>query len=127
MDRLTRTSSTFIAGLLIVAFCLSAPLATAQSYDPDQELQPPTLFEKRIEKLGRGISNILFGWTEIPVTWDRKMRQGKPLTYLLSTAPVMGTVRAFMRTGIGVYETFTFPVDSGDRNYEPILEPEYLF
>ncbi|MFP6582220.1 MAG: exosortase system-associated protein, TIGR04073 family, partial [Candidatus Hydrogenedentota bacterium] len=80
-----------------------------------------------VEKLGRGLSNILFGWSEIPVTWDRKMKQGKGLTYLLSTAPVMGAVRAFMRTGIGVYEVFTFPVDTGDRNYEPILEPEYLF
>lgn len=127
MNLLPRVVSTLLAGLLILAFSLSSTVATAQSYDPDQDLQQPSVFEKRIEKLGRGLSNIFFGWTEIPVTWHMKMKQGKPLTYLLSTAPVMGGVRAFMRTGIGVYETFTFPVDTGDRNYEPILEPEYLF
>lgn len=127
MKLISRIGSTAVTGLLIVALCLSTTVANAQSYDPDQELQPPTVFEKRVEKLGRGIGNILFGWTEIPVTWHKKMKQGKSLQYLLSTAPVMGTVRAFMRTGVGVYEVFTFPADSAENNYEPVLEPEYLF
>jgi putative exosortase-associated protein (TIGR04073 family) len=122
-----RSGSTTIAALLIASILLPGPIAFSQSYDPDQELPVPTLFEKRIEKLGRGISNILFGWTEIPLTWDRKMKQGKSFTYLFSTAPVIGLVRAGMRTGIGVYEIFTFPVDNGERNYEPIIEPDYLF
>lgn len=123
----SRIGTTALSGLLILALCLSTTLATAQSYDPDQELKPPTVFEKRVEKLGRGIGNILFGWTEIPITWHKKMKQGKSLQYLLSTAPVMGTVRAFMRTGVGFYEVFTFPSDTAENNYEPILEPEYLF
>lgn len=127
MKLFTRIGSTALTGLLILALCFSTSLASAQSYDPDQELKPPTVFEKRVEKLGRGIGNILFGWTEIPVTWHKKMKQGKPLQYLLSTAPLMGTVRAFMRTGVGVYEVVTFPGDTVDNNYEPILEPEYLF
>lgn len=116
-----------LAGLLIVSISLSGSTVLGQSYDPDQELPVPSLFEKRVEKLGRGISNFLFGWTEIPLTWDRKMKQGKPFTYLVSTAPLMGTIRAFMRTGVGVYEIFTFPMDTNESNYEPILEPDYLF
>lgn len=127
MKLIPRLAKTAISGLLILALCLSTTLATAQSYDPDQELKPPTVFEKRVEKFGRGLGNILFGWVEIPVTMHKKMRQGKGLQYLLSTAPVMGTVRAFMRTGVGFYEVFTFPADSAENNYEPILEPEYLF
>ncbi|MFP6616244.1 MAG: exosortase system-associated protein, TIGR04073 family [Candidatus Hydrogenedentota bacterium] len=116
-----------LTGLLVASISLSSSVAVGQSYDPDQELPVPSLFEKRVEKLGRGISNLLFGWTEIPLTWDRKMKQGKPFTYLFSTAPLMGTIRAFMRTGVGVYEIFTFPMDTNESNYEPILEPDYLF
>lgn len=117
-------------GLVIAAvtlFALTAALAGAQSYDPDQDIPQPTKLEKRINKLGRGLSNIIFGWTEIPITFDQRLKAGKPLTYLLTTAPVLGATRAVMRTGVGVYEIFTFPVSGGEVNYEAILEPEYLF
>lgn len=110
---------------LVIA--VGAPFAEAQSYDPDQDLPIPTVFEKRVNKLGRGLTNILFGWTEIPVTWDQKIRQGKPLTYLIGTASVIGVTKAFMRTGVGVYEAVTFYGSGSERRYEPILEPEYIF
>ena len=116
-----------VMGALIVSLSLSSSLANAQHYDPDQELPKPTVLEKRFEKLGRGLSNVFFGLTEIPMTLDHKLKQGKPLTYLLTTAPVMGVARAVVRTGTGVYEVFTFPADRQDNNYETIIEPEYLF
>lgn len=116
-----------VMGMLIASLCFSSSIAVAQSYDPDQDIPKPTVFEKRVEKLGRGISNVLFGWTEIPVTWDYKMKQGKPLTYLLTTAPLIGVIRGVMRTGVGVYEVFTFPVDREENSYDAVLEPEYLF
>ena len=112
---------------LVTVFSWSGTLALAQSYDPDQDIPKPTSLQKRMNKLGRGFSNVLFGWTEIPVTWYERMKQGKPLTYLLSTAPVLGTTRAFMRTGVGVYEVFTFYIKNPSGDYEAILEPEYLF
>lgn len=127
MKRLCQIGTISVATLLIAVISLSSNLAISQSYDPDQDLPTPSVFERRVEKLGRGISNVLFGWTEIPVTWNVKMKQGKPLTYLLSTAPLMGTIRAGMRTGVGIYEVFTFPIDTQHDSYEPILEPEYLF
>jgi len=110
-----------------MVFFLEGGLALAQSYDPSQEIPAPTMLQKRVDKLGRGLTNILFGWTEIPVTWDKKMKQGKPLTYLFGTAPVVGTVRAFMRTGVGVYELFTFYWDKPAVSYEALIEPEYVF
>ncbi len=112
--------------LLAAILMQSAPL-WAQSYDPDEELPTPTLLEKRLHKMGRGLANVMFGWTELPLTFDRKMKDGKPLTYLLATVPVLGTARAVMRTGVGVYEFTTFFYSSEQVNFEAILEPEYLF
>ncbi len=116
-----------LAALLILVFVGPSMVAFAQSYDPDQMIIPPTGFEKRLTKLGRGFSNILFGWAEIPVTFDRKLKEGKPLQYLLGVVPVLGTTRAVMRTATGVFEMVTFPYSDKEVNFEPLLEPEYLF
>jgi putative exosortase-associated protein (TIGR04073 family) len=96
-------------------------------YDPYGELPQPTGIEKSLTKLGRGISNVLLGWAEVPVAFDRGVKRGKPLGYLLGVAPVLGTARAFMRTTSGVFEVVTFPFSDRDVNYEPILEPEFIF
>ncbi|MFA6239803.1 MAG: exosortase system-associated protein, TIGR04073 family [Candidatus Hydrogenedentales bacterium] len=113
--------------VLIAAVMLIPAVSWSQSYDPDDEIRPPTGFEKRLTKLGRGLSNVLLGWAEIPVTFDRKLKEGKPLGYLLGVVPVLGTTRAVLRTGTGVYEMFTFPVSDKEVNFDPILEPEYIF
>lgn len=107
---------------LVVEMYQSGPV-----YDPYGELPQPTGFEKGLTKLGRGVSNILLGWAEIPVTFDRGVKRGKPLGYLVGVAPVLGTARALLRTGTGVFEVVTFPFSDRDVNYEPILEPEYIF
>lgn len=112
---------------LIAVLAFDTTVVLAQSYDPQQAIQKPTLLEKRLTKLGRGLSNILFGWAEIPLTFDKKMKQGKPLTYLVAVVPVLGTTKAFMRTGIGIYEVFTFANTKTSVNYDAILEPEYIF
>jgi len=102
-------------------------VAVAQSYDPDQMIIAPTGFEKRLTKLGRGFSNILFGWAELPVTFHEKLREGKSFQYLFGVVPVLGTTRAVMRTATGVFEMVTFPYSDNEVNFEPLLEPEYLF
>ena len=111
-----------IIGVLAPSFA-----ALAESYDPDQMITPPTGFQKRLEKLGRGLSNVLLGWAEIPVTFDKKLKEGKPLGYLVGVAPVLGSARAVLRTSTGVFEMFTFPVTDPEVNFEPILEPAYIF
>ncbi len=116
-----------LAALLLAVFVGPSMVALAQSYDPDQMIIPPTGFEKRLTKLGRGFSNILFGWAEIPVTFDRKLKEGKGLQYLLGVVPVLGSTRAVMRTATGVFEMVTFPYSDKEINFEPLLEPEYLF
>lgn len=116
-----------VLALLVVALLAMPATTSAQIYNPDEDLPKPTGLEKRLTKLGRGLSNIMFGWAEIPVTFDEKLNQGKPLAYLLGVVPVLGTARAFMRTGTGVFEVVTFPFSDKDVNYEAVLEPEYIF
>jgi putative exosortase-associated protein (TIGR04073 family) len=115
-----------VAMLLVAALVVVVLPADGQLYDPTIDLPQPTVIEKSLTKLGRGISNILFGWTEIPLSFDRNLKKGKPFTYLVTVAPVLGTAKAVIRTGTGVFEIVTFP-RAGTRNYEAILEPEYLF
>lgn len=119
-----------LATVLIIAVAAPAGIAWSQQtyeYNLDGDFPTPTGFEKGLTKLGRGLSNILLGWTEIPLTWDKKMREGKPLQYLIGVAPVLGTARAVMRTGSGVFEVVTFPLSDRAINYEATIEPEYLF
>jgi putative exosortase-associated protein (TIGR04073 family) len=116
-----------VAVALIAAVLAPAITAGAQAYDPREDLQRPSGLERRLTKLGRGIANVLFGWAEIPVTMDEKLREEKPLSYLVGVAPVLGTARALMRTGTGVFEVVTFPFSDEEVNFEALLEPEYIF
>ena len=118
---------TTIGVVLLTALLLQTVPAGAQLYDPDKDLPKPTGMEKSLTKLGRGLSNVLLGWAEIPVTFDKKYKEGKPLGYLIGVAPVLGTARAFMRTGTGVFEMVTFPFSDRDVNFEAVLEPEFIF
>jgi putative exosortase-associated protein (TIGR04073 family) len=113
--------------LLVLSLVFSITPVFAQGYDPDDEIPKPTGVEKALTKLGRGLSNVLLGWAEIPVTFDQKLKAGKPLGYLLGVVPVLGTARALMRTSTGVFEMVTFPFSDKDVNYDAILRPEYIF
>lgn len=124
---LKRAAYIAVVALVAGGFLIPSMEAGAQIYNPDIDLPKPTGFEKRLTKLGRGISNILFGWAEIPVTFDRKLKEGKPLAYLVGVVPVLGTARAIMRTGTGVFEAVSFPVSDKAVNFDAVLEPEYIF
>ena len=116
-----------IVAAMVLSAVLPSAVAVAQAYDPDREVIAPTGFERRMTKLGRGVSNILLGWAEIPVAFKRKVDEGKPLGYLVGVVPVLGTARAVMRTATGVFEVVTFPYSDREVNFDPLLEPEYLF
>jgi putative exosortase-associated protein (TIGR04073 family) len=117
------------AGALVVLMLVTvlSIAAQAQLYNPDLDLPKPTGMEKALTKMGRGISNIVFGWAEIPMTFDKNLKKGKPLGYLVGVAPVLGGARALMRTGTGVFETVSFPFSDREVNYDAVLEPEFLF
>lgn len=116
-----------IAVLLVGVMLFQVSPVSAQLYNPELDLPKPTGLEKSLTKLGRGVSNILFGWAEIPVTFDKKYKEGKPLAYLLGVVPVLGGARAVMRTSTGVFEMVSFPFTDKAVNYDAVLEPEYIF
>lgn len=116
-----------IAMVLAAMAVLAATMVSAQTYNPDVDLPKPTGLEKSLTKLGRGLSNIMLGWAEIPMTFDKNLKKGKPLGYLIGVAPVLGTARALMRTGTGVFETTSFPFSDKEVNYEAVLEPAFIF
>lgn len=122
-----RTLLTMLTFAVVAALLVQTLPVGAQLYDPDKDLPKPTGLEKSLTKLGRGFSNILLGWAEIPVTFDKKYKEGKPLGYLIGVVPVLGTARALMRTSTGVFEAVTFPFSNEDVNFEAVLEPDYIF
>ena len=59
-------------------------------------------------KLGRGLSNILFGIAELPDTMMRiNDEHGNAAAF--STGIVKGTTRSIVRIGAGIYDFITFP------------------
>ena len=113
--------------VILALLAASAPVAAQVYYDPLLDVPRPTGLELALTKLGRGFSNIMLGWAEIPVAFDRGVKRGRPLGYLLGVAPVLGAARAFMRTSTGVFEVVTFPLSDRTVNYRPVLEPEFIF
>lgn len=118
---------TAVGVTLIAAVLLPSAPALAQIYNPEVDLPRPTGIEKSLTKLGRGLSNISLGWAEIPLTFDKNLKKGKPFGYLFGVAPVLGTARAIIRTSVGVFEVISFPFSDKSVNFEPVLEPEFIF
>ena len=100
-----------IAVIALAAWAVPAPLAAAAfdpRYDSKEDLKGQ--YEAMAsQKMSRGMSNILFGWTEIGRT-PAKMAAGidhGALTAFLLGVPY-GVLRGATRTVVGCYETATF-------------------
>ena len=77
------------------------------------------------EKFGRGVSNVLGGWLEIP--WNIQHRYSTHDTVgSIATGILYGAVYAVVRTGVGAYETVTFLLPYPE-HFEPILPPIAYF
>lgn len=107
--------------LVALALSLSVGSASARSVDIEREQSDAG---KMMHKLGRGITNVLTCWVEVPRNIANEWEQTDPATGL-----VMGTVKGigwgFTRLATGVYDavTFPFPIPQG---YEAMLEPEFV-
>ena len=98
--------------LLSLALLSMLPVAAlADIHDPPMNDQGPT------RKLGRGISNIAFGATEISsVICEINEREGNAAAW--SYGVVRGVGRFFARLGYGVYEVVTFPFPTTRGSYK---------
>jgi putative exosortase-associated protein (TIGR04073 family) len=78
-----------------------------------------------MSKLGRGFVNTFTGWVEIPKRMyetSEASGAGAGFTWGL----LRGLGYGFVRTAAGLYEFFTFPFPAPE-NYEPVINPEFVF
>lgn len=102
-----------LAAALVVGLSTST-LADIQ--DPPSNEYGPT------RKLGRGISNVVFGVAELPVTIARvNEREGNSAA--AGYGVVRGVGRSYMRFHTGLAEIFSFPFPVNRGSYYPLLPP----
>lgn len=74
-------------------------------------------------KLGRGLANTGLGWTEILRGID-DVEAESGFWAGATWGPLYGAVNAVKRTGVGIYETVTFPF-AGPNRFDPVIKPEF--
>ncbi len=100
-----------LGAALVFAF---ASTSFADIQDPPGNDYGPT------RKLGRGLSNVVFGVAELPVQIARvNEREGNSAA--LSYGVVRGLGRTCMRFHAGLWEMFSFPFPVNKGSYYPIL------
>ena len=62
-----------------------------------------------IHKAGRGLTNVLTGWIELPKQIHLGSREPNAVTGL-AWGVVKGVGLTVLRTGVGLYEAVTFPI-----------------
>ncbi|MDQ6765352.1 MAG: exosortase system-associated protein, TIGR04073 family [Verrucomicrobiota bacterium] len=92
-------------------------ICRADIQDPPSNQQGPT------RRLGRGISNVLFGWSELPDTIG-KVNQDEGNSAAAGYGVVRGIGRSVMRIQAGVFEILTFPFPAVRGSYYPVLESD---
>ena len=101
--------------LFIVGFVLGfAASSFADIQDPPSNDYGPT------RKLGRGLSNMVFGIAELPTT-IAKINEHEGNSAAAGYGVVRGLGRSYMRFHAGLFEIFSFPFPVNRGTYYPIL------
>ncbi|MCK5451304.1 MAG: hypothetical protein KAI70_06030 [Candidatus Omnitrophica bacterium] len=77
-----------------------------------------------LNKLGRGISNTLTGWSEFFVIIGKNWDENHSIPDAISSVPT-AAFKASDRTFYGIHDIATFPYP-GENNYGPTLLPELI-
>ena len=108
------------AAFFLLLVITSLPVKAGYDYKFDTRDVPMGQFESEISgKLTRGVTNVLYGWTEIGRTPVR-LAEGPqhPILAALAVGIPYGILRAAVRTVVGVYEIVTCYAPQG-----PIMRP----
>ena len=81
---------------------------------------PPANDHGPTRKLGRGVSNLVFGWSEVYPT-VAKVNEDEGNLAAAGYGVVRGVGRGFARFGVGLYEVLLFPFPVNHGTYMPIL------
>lgn len=103
-----------VVAALLITF---AATCRADIHDPPSNDYGPT------RKLGRGISNLLFGITELPTT-IAKVNQDEGNSAAAGYGVVRGVGRSAMRMQAGIFELLTWPFPVVRGTYFPVLESD---
>jgi len=79
---------------------------------------PPAAQWNWSRKLSRALSNLAYGSTEYPITWQKNMKSDGA-NAAASALVVDGTARTVVRLGYGVFELVTFPFPAYHGSYRP--------
>ncbi|CAN5537105.1 hypothetical protein BH18VER2_BH18VER2_05070 [soil metagenome] len=105
---------------LPLVLLLSAGFAVSSFADIQD---PPAADYGPTRKLSRGVANMVFGWSEIPVTIGRiNEKEGNAAG--ASYGVIKGTGRAFARFGVGFYEALLWPFPVYKGIYYPVLRSD---
>ena len=106
-----------LAAFVLLAF---ASVSFADIHEP-----PKTKYTKS-RKLGRGVANIVYGWTEIPMTMHRWSELHTEQAAGVFTAGFMqGAQRAGARLKYGFYEVINFQRPLYKDSYRPAMADIY--
>ncbi len=86
---------------------------------------PPGAKYRRFGKLGRGLANIIYGWTEVPMQWTRSNTHdgSSEAAYGLT----WGAYKTVVRVAWGLYDVVTFPFPTYKGGYKaPFKNKETL-
>jgi putative exosortase-associated protein (TIGR04073 family) len=104
--------------IIIAVLCVLIVSVVPRVYAADR-------FESMLNKLGRGMTNIVTGLLELPFAIDTEIDEtgvykGIPFGIL------KGLVRSIVRMSAGVYEVISFPIEVPE-DYVPVFDPEFVF
>jgi putative exosortase-associated protein (TIGR04073 family) len=108
---------------LILTLALVSAFAAACCADIQD---PPANDHGPTRKLGRGLSNLVFGWSEIYPT-VAKVNTDHGNSAAAGYGVVRGVGRGFARFGVGFYEVLTFPFPINRGTYMPILPSDVRY
>lgn len=115
-----------IFALALIASPVTVNMASAQmDVEVEEEVyRENTAINAMFHKLGRGVTNILTGWIEVPKNIAQEWRETDPFTGTI-VGFFEGFGWGFARTVAGFYEVVSFPFPVPN-NYAPVMEPEFI-
>ena len=116
-----------IALIAVMGAVCTNTASAAENNEPQWIMRP-------VEKLGRGIANVVFGVFELPMQWTAVTREEGGIAGL-TKGTLKGICYVFARLGVGITDIVTFPFplpdcpeypDDAGWGYGPILRPAWI-
>lgn len=114
-----------ICHLLLVVFLVFSGVAGAETVAGHQLSEAEEIVQDMSCKMSRGVFNVLTGWGEIP---RQMIKSGKDKGWwaVIPIGIPAGACMTVVRTGVGVFETFTFVAPVND-SYGPLIDPAFVW